>query len=107
MTPTDLLILVLATAHAIEVFHHSSIFAGTRAWLEGYDNFIGDLFACAFCLSLWVGTLLACIYYFAGEYPAARLPIYALAVTRGANILNDVFYKFCRTPRASKMFEDD
>ena len=66
MTPTDLLILVLATAHAIEVFHHSSIFAGTRAWLEGYDNFIGDLFACAFCLSLWVGTLLACIYYFAG-----------------------------------------
>lgn len=104
---TDLVFLVLATTQIIEVFHHSSIFAATRGWLENYDNFIGDLFSCMFCLSVWVGAVLTVGYFFAGDYPAWRLPVYALAVTRGANLLNDVLYKFCRTPRASKMFDDE
>lgn len=107
LTIIDLVFLVLATAQVIEVFHHSSICAGMRARLENFDNFIGDFFACMFCLSVWVGAILTVGYFFAADYPAWRLPVYALAVIRGANLLNDVLYKFCRTPRASKMFEDD
>ena len=103
---TELLILVLATAQVIEVYPHSSLFAVIRARLESFDNFFGDLFACMFCLSVWVGAGLTVWFFCTLAYPAWRLPIYALAVTRGANILNDVLHKFCRTPRVSDMFDD-
>ncbi len=107
ITLTDLVFLVLATAQVIEIFHHSSICAGMRARLENFDNFVGDLFSCMFCLSVWVAAILTVGYFFAAEHPAWRLPVYVLAVTRGANLLNDVFYRHCRTPRASELFEDE
>lgn len=82
-----------------------------RLWLDAVQSarvqagfFVSDLLRCMFCLSHWSAAILV-VWYGLGS-PAgagadywARAVIYALAVTRGAQLLNDLAHPFSRTPR--------
>ena len=106
MNILDLIVLVLATNHAIEVYHHGSIFAGVRARLEVGDGFLSELMNCMFCLSIWVGAIIGA-YYLCFDNIYIRLPVYALAITRGANLLNDLTHHRHRTPGADRPFDEE
>jgi hypothetical protein len=108
---TDILLLTvsaLAVWEIVEIWHHSHLFAGRRAWLEAQDNRISDLLLCPFCLSVWVSLIVLLIVgtsrYLEQHEPrwvidCIRLPIYMFAVARLANLFNDLTRKHCRTPK--------
>lgn len=97
----DLLLLTLAVAHAVEVWRHGKIFHGWRAWLEiePLGNFVTSLMLCMFCLSLWVAAML--ILFYAVPY-VGPFVVWSLAVTRLANLLNDLTHAWCRTPNRTQ-----
>lgn len=104
MTEAALALLVgaLAGAQATETLHHGSIFAPWREkatdWSSkrGVRKFVGDLLRCPFCLAHWTcGLAIAGLWFLP---PAATWPIYALAATRLAQILNDVLHPWTRSP---------
>lgn len=118
----QLLIAALATWQVVEIVHHGSIFAKQRAKWELMDTFASQLLLCPFCLSVWVGVLLAAVMFgercvfddskFAGHtwYGVAFLGtlrilwlfavtfVYGLAVSRLANVANDYLYDYTKTP---------
>jgi len=102
MTIVDLLICALAVWHAVEVWHHGSIFATARKYLENrLDGIVPQLLLCPFCLSLHTAAIITTWYSLAQllEYPHLwQLPVLILAICRLANIGNDVFYNWSRTP---------
>ena len=99
VTLIDLVVLVLATAQAVEVYRHSSMrpIVRVREYFETSppDTALHQLGGCMFCLSIWVAFVLVLLY----PLPFFRILIPALAVARGANLLNDIGHKWCRTPR--------
>lgn len=104
MTPLDIWICALATWHAVEVWHHGSVFADARANLEAQagESLFVDLLLCPFCLSLHTALILTAWYVTAQCLPGTpwwRLPVLALAICRLANLANDVTHVWCRTPR--------
>jgi hypothetical protein len=109
----DLTVLVLCVNQIIETFRHGSIFAETRAKYEAGDRFIDELISCPFCLSHWVaaGTVLWYVIAFLLFESWLRIlvsvPIYTFAVSRGAQLVNDVLAPFSRTPSQSQFAEDD
>lgn len=113
MSLPDLIILVLATGQTIETWHHGSLFEDRRAIIEIWgDGWQKDLLRCMFCLSHWAAAVIVLWFGLAAllDSPLSwffRFPVYVLAVTRGAQLLNDVTKGFCRTPgqRDSKKFE--
>lgn len=107
-----LLVAGLATWQIVEVWHHSSLMATWRARTQLWENKLGELLGCPFCLSVWVGLLAATV----GLLPlpaadgvlaglcllllgAAKLVVLGFAVARLANLGNDLTHKWCRTPR--------
>lgn len=103
MTMITLVIAALAVWQAVEVWHHGAIFASVRARLEVWDTFFSRLLHCPFCLSLWVAwaAVLPPLLVPSGSGPwwAWRLFVYGLAVSRLANLANDLMHTWCRTPR--------
>lgn len=66
ISPTELAVAALATWHIVEVWHHSSLFAGVRARVElmdteGAAGKLRELLSCPFCLSVWVGLWTAAV----------------------------------------------
>jgi hypothetical protein len=99
MSFIDVAVLILATTQAIEIFHHGSIMADLRAILQSDgDDFIHSLATCMFCLSFWVAIIVV-LWWCLLPWTFFRIPIYALAVSRGANLLNDLTHGFSRTPK--------
>ena len=108
MLLTEILIAFLATWEAIEIWHHSVIMAGWRARAELTEGRLHSLLTCPFCMAPWVAwffvAVMLCTRYWLGlemGWPIL-LPVYGLAVARLANLGNDVFHAWCRTPRANK-----
>ena len=104
MQLTELLVTTLATWQTIEIWHHGRLFASWRARTELWENKLGELLVCTFCLSVWVAWLFCLAFWASGLLePAyaqlALIPIYGLAAARLANLGNDVFHSLCRTPR--------
>jgi len=104
MDTWQLLIWVLAVTQMVEIWHHSVLMARLRAEIETRPGFIADLASCPFCLSVWVSLYVVGSWFLAllCDEPwrsLLLLPILALAVSRGANLLNDVTHSRCRTPR--------
>ena len=104
----DLLVVALATWQAVEICHHGSIFAEWRAVAETRGWFIDDLFLCPFCLSVWMAAVMFILTNanqlkmdgFPGNivFDAMRLPVWAFAASRLANLMNDVNHDVTRTP---------
>jgi hypothetical protein len=110
MTPLDILICATAVWHAVEVWHHGSIFADWRARLELGSGFFSSLLLCPFCLSMHTA-LIVTGWYLTAQYLTGtvwyRLPVYALAVCRLANLANDMTHWSCRTPRQGGYVSDE
>lgn len=117
MTPsvTELAVWALATWQAVEVWHHSALMAGPRAFVEARGGWWARLTGCPFCLSVWVGFFVIAVW----RYPLpdgdelwqqaawlfvgfSKLVILALAVSRLANLGNDLVGDRCRTPRENE-----
>lgn len=97
MTGFDFVVLCLATTQTIEIWHHGEIFRGARECLRTCSNdFVAYLSQCMFCFSLWVA---AALVWTLMSTDIAIVFITPLAVARVANLINDVFHAFCRTPR--------
>ncbi len=106
MTITGMLVVALATWQIVEIWHHGSLFEKPRARMERRLNWIGDLFSCPFCLSVWVGAAASALWLSEwGEW--SRLVLYAFAVSRLANLGNDVTHDRCRTPGAKTAFPEE
>jgi len=106
----DVFIAVLATWQIIEIWHHSLLFAGSRARVELWGNKLGELLVCPFCLSPWVAILSTIVLLvptwlqISGWYVLIlRLIWYAFAISRLANVCSDVMHNISRTP---KLFSD-
>lgn len=106
MSGATLVVLVLATAGIVEVWRHGSLFAEMRAELEcRQDRWWAQLLLCGFCLSHWVALAVVVVYAWTAAPEEReclgsgwRIGIYAFAVTRGANLLNDLAKRHCRSP---------
>lgn len=103
MTWFALTVSAIATWQVIEIWRHSSLFADFRARLELFNNYLSNLLLCPWCLSVWVG------FGFTGLAVTSELlqsnlpliPAFAFSVSRLANIANDYFHRYCRTPRST------
>ncbi len=120
MTPFGLVLAALAAWQTVEVWQHGSIFATARAKVqalpgEGFLGWLGELLACPFCQSVWVGTAAAAVVV--ADLPAgeawyawgwfvllgvAKLCAYGLAVSRLSNLANDLTHGVSRTPNQEK-----
>jgi len=106
----SILIASLATWQIVEIWHHSSLFASLRSIVEMWENKIGDLLSCPFCLSVWVS--LVCIIGLQCENLglaglAFSVIIKTFAVARLANLGNDFFKKWTRTPKFELSLESE
>jgi len=112
LTPWQLIVASLATWEAVEVYHHSSLFAPVRARAETIENKLGSLLTCPFCLCVWVafvavlgvGSDPSGLGFWSWLAVAAfKVFGYGLAVARVANLGNDLTHHWCRTPRDNKL----
>lgn len=94
-----LVVAIMATWQIIEIWRHASLFASWRAEVETWDGWLGELLTCPFCLSVWVALIVSSITLWYELRDLTLLPVYAFAVSRGANLANDVFHSVNRTPR--------
>lgn len=102
----DVFVAVLATWQIVEIWHHSLLFAGLRSRVELWENKLGELLGCPFCLSPWVALLSVIVLLLptwlgTEEWYviAARVVWYAFAVSRLASLSNDLFHGKSRTPK--------
>ena len=104
-----MLVGALAGAQITETVHHGSIFGPLReraaVWASkrGVRKFLGELVRCPFCLSHW-SCATAVVWLWWGSDPWSW-PIYALAATRLAQLLNDVSHPITRSPSDAEVFE--
>lgn len=96
---------VLANWQTVETWHHGSIFESWRAKLESYRDWRSELSGCPFCLGHWTGAGWAALGFTAltwqqgpAGYDWLLLPLFALAVIRVSQWLNDLNHSITRTP---------
>ena len=100
-----LLLAAMANWQVVETFHHGSLFDTFRAYMEARRDWLGELLTCPFCLSHWTGFVFTAMVVFHLWQPAWRWndlavwPLFAFAVIRLSNVLNDACHGFSRTPR--------
>jgi len=115
-------VAALATWQAVEVWRHGAVAASWRARVEAIDPasrrwFVRQLRAvltCPYCLSVWVGLATTAVLALPRPTPegvvsglawaavgVAKLFVVGLAVSRVANLGNDLTWAWCRTPRSA------
>jgi hypothetical protein len=104
-----IVVAALATWQIVEIWRHSRLMASLRSRTEMWDNLLGELLSCPFCLSVWV-SLFCLLGLESADCGLAgyilSLVLHALAISRLANLGNDVFKQFCLTPRNTITFQD-
>lgn len=98
-----LILIAMATWQIVEIVRHGSIADGLRGLMEVWESddsavrrFVSRLVICPFCLSVWAAGLCTVASYtgLLGE-----TFLYAMAGSRAANFLNDIFHDITRTPK--------
>lgn len=132
MSLLDLIVLSLATWQIVLIWRRSSLFASWRARVEAWDDgWLSQLLQCGWCLSVWIAALTVYLKISTnllddlGEPPQdatwfrlARWPfaaatrfgwffVWAMAVSRLANLLHDLAAPYDRTPRVDDDYDDD
>lgn len=96
-----------ASWQVVETWHHGSLFAEWNKWLKSYkksgkgtwwQKFFCNLLICPFCLAHWTSGVCVLVLLLTGPDSVLRWPVYVLAVTRLAQLLNDVTHRICRSP---------
>lgn len=97
---------ILANWQTVETYHHGDIFSSIRARMEARNDFWSDMTECPFCMSHWtaffyttLSLVLACRVHAAPLDWWLIWPAFSLAIARASNLLNDLTYVCCRTPR--------
>lgn len=110
----EVFVAVLATWQIIEIWHHSLLFANLRARTELWENKLGEILGCPFCLSPWVALLSTSVlllptwlHVTGWNIVILRVIWYAFAISRLANISNDLAHKVSRTPKPFADFPAD
>jgi hypothetical protein len=123
MTWLDFVALILATGTPINAWlYEQSILAGWREWVHAWGDTgeedtrfrprlrdrirfrLAELATCRFCLSHWVPVILIGAFFVPSMFLIEpwniimKLPIYSLAITRGALCLSTVMRRFRRPP---------
>lgn len=81
----------------IELYHHGSLFSDLREeYRDSTSYLVANLSTCMFCLAPWVAGLV--VLWYTVLPTVLRIVIYILAVTRAANLVNDLTHGYCRTP---------
>lgn len=107
MSAVELIVVALATWQIVEIWHHSLLFADWRSITEMWDNKLGELLGCPWCLSVWIGFLCSGAMQLTSLQligPCVQIVLYGFAASRLANLCNDLFKSYCRTPKASVDF---
>ncbi len=102
MSALEFIVAALATWQIVEIWHHSLLFADWRSITEMWDNKLGELLGCPWCLSVWIGFLCAGALHLTGFPligPCVTIVLYGFAASRLANLCNDFFKSYCRTPK--------
>lgn len=105
----NIIVAALATWQIVEIWRHSRLMASLRSRTEMWDNWLGELLSCPFCLSVWVSLFCLLGLELADNGLVGyilSLMIYALAISRLANLGNDVFKQFCLTPKTGINFNE-
>jgi len=94
----------LAVWQSVETIHHGVIFRCLREAARRNKELRGELswgaaVLCPFCLSHWISALIVVLLGLSLLSPVFLLIPLWLAVTRVANVLNDVFHPYTRTPK--------
>jgi len=106
----------LAIWQAVKIWNYSELFAVQRARAEASNGFFGRLLQCPFCLSNWVAAFVVCTIAASEILPIfdlnvlsilAAVPAKVFASARVANLCNDFFKIWDRTPRYSAVLNDD
>lgn len=104
MTFVELLVVGLAVWQAVEILHHAEISLPLRRSMATLAEqgqvayFFNRVLECPFCLSVWVAGLFLPVHHYGGNLAVWFVNL--LAISRLANLGNDVFYRdFTRTPR--------
>jgi hypothetical protein len=104
----NVILAALAAWQVTEVLHHAEITLPIRRLTSGSAprgallGFFTKLYNCPFCLSHWVTGLIVVLLLTADRLPygnAIVAVIWIFAVTRLANLGNDLAYNYTRTPR--------
>ena len=115
MESFTILLAAISTWQIIEIWHHSHLFSGLRARVDLWEGRAGQLLRCPFCLSPWVAALSYIsvslgLYWTVSESQWIQsaglmlyLPFVILAISRLANLANDLFHFVCRTPKANEL----
>ena len=109
-------IAVLAVMEVIDIWRHSALLDRARAHVELWDNKLGQLLRCPFCLSPWLSLLAVLVldlsdmliqhgFRLRGSLIAA--PIYAFGIAKLANLVHDLVKFFDRTPKHELSQEND
>jgi hypothetical protein len=108
----NILVAALATWQLVDIIRHAAIAAPIRLWAQaaadsgGRWAFVGKLLLCPYCLSHWVAA--AFVLALASPLsPVLKLIALTLAVTRLANIGNDLLKNIELTPKADVESEPD
>jgi hypothetical protein len=108
----EVLVISLAINQIIEVWRHSTLFQSQRYLFQVWQHevamwkphpankiasFIPDVVLCNWCFSIWVALAVVGIFIW-GNW-MGWWAVMTLGVSRIANLINDVLYFYCRTPK--------
>lgn len=107
MGVVDFLVLGFCVWQIVEIWHHGDLFANWRDkvshWEQGFFGWLSRLLSCPWCLSVWCGIIVSAIWY--TEQPICRIILIGFAVSRFANIANDLTHPYNLTPNSSGGFK--
>jgi len=94
----NLIIALILTEAISEIIVDSMIFSRIRLKLLGprEDRFLGKLFTCGYCMSVWVGVAMAYLFKIKGAFPYMgdfEPVIWGLILHRASNVTH-VFLSF-------------
>ncbi len=103
----EFVILGFCVWQVVEIWHHSDIFANMReqiSYWKGtrFTRWLSELLGCPWCLSVWIGFIVAGLW--CSEQTVVRVVIVGFAVSRLANVLNDLTHPYHLTPNSSGGF---
>lgn len=112
-TTAAMIVEALATWQLVEIVRHAKLTLAPRRCLrrvakQGGPSFaplrwLDQLVSCGFCLSVWAAAGVLSLRW-AG--PVGEFAILVLAVSRLANLGNDLAHDWCRTPRHDTESDD-